>query len=1234
MKTFVRSFLVGALFLLLGLSTSIAQEVTFVPGPTVSVSTSGGVSGANGGFAWADLNGDGILDVFIPSNILFFNNVTSFAVAASTATVNIPVNNNSTGLLLADFNGDGVADLFTTNGGTPSAGLLYNNAGVFTAATGTGDLGSAGVTGEVFQGASAAPIDHSNYLSLCWPGTFTGIAGNSPVPGGGGMWLLKGGPNGFTNVGRGAGTTSANVIQNFESDQVGTSYSHIGWSATDITAIDTLDPLGGTNKCMKVKVNNYNAAPVLAFTLPAGKKLSDYSKFIFRGYWAQGDVGYKDIVVEASQTMPTGHALDASTTTALGKWNRALMGSTAWETDTVSITNTSSFSGTVYIDFGINCAGTGNVGGTGVQTQWYADDITLVSPTGIPVSNLAIDTTLSFESWDVRFLDANNDGYLDLLMPSFRNGFSRVDTGSSGARKGCVLFLNDGTGKFIVPTGASLGRTIYSVGVGGILQTTPDTGIIVDDIVRHFSAIGEQWGDLNNDGIEDLVLNGLGATDNLDGNGTYVADIILYGKGDGTFTYKWDGVHVVANNGLTQNTAQRSISIGDYNNDGWADIYTAHTFGPQHLYRNNGDGTFTDMATQDALSTGGARAAQLVDYTNDGFLDIFMYTGGAASLQKNNGNSNRWIGFMPIGTGHNMSAIGAKFTVWTGGKQQIRVISAEGGSAGMGGTLRANFGLGTATKVDSVNVQWPDGTKQTFNFGAANNTLAVSKFYKIVEGSVIPAAPVLKLPADNATNLPAKNTLVWSKAAGALSYELQVGTNIAFGTGQVLLDVLSLTDTSTTQRLGLATKYYWRVRGWSGDLQGPWAAVDSFSTNMTPATTVPKLLSPASNAIAQPIKPTLKCGSTPEASTYHFQVRSDMSFSSTTGFILNDSVNVIDTTVTLGPPVTAALTPAAKYYWRVRAWNRAGASTFTSPDSFTIMFLPATPVLAYPASNAANVPVNLTFKWRRVAGDSNYVVQFWTSAVQGVVLTSDTTKHDSSLAVTSLLNRSKYYWKVMTFNQAGASAFTNPDSFTTVIEAPIAPALVSPRAPTVPGRRTIFVWNPALNATKYHLQVATANFPTTSIVEDIMVEDTTARIADTLAANTSYFWHVSSLNLGGESPFSGTARFTTGTAVGVHELAGDIPKEFALLQNFPNPFNPTTEIRYDIPKTAYVSLKIYDVLGRVVATLVDGVQSASSYMVQWNPSGLSSGVYFYRVQARNQDGSGDFVAVKKLLFMK
>ena len=764
MKRFTQLIFTLVLVLVLGMSTLYGQEVVFVGGPSIPIASSGGVTGANGGFAWGDLNGDGILDVFVPSNIAIYNGLTSFTPAPLTVTASVTANGNGTGLLLADFNGDGILDLFSTNNATPSGGLYYNIGGVFTPATGTGDLATAGVTGEVFQGASAAPIDHTNYLSLCWPGTFTNIASNNPAPPGGGIWLLKGGPTGFTNIGKGAMVGIPNVVQNFESYTVGdsTSIAHIGWSQTDIATKIVVDPFGGSSKVLKVAVNNYNAAPVLRLILPPGKTLANYNSFTFKSYWAQGDVGYKSIVVEAYQTMPTAQAFNNSAV-QIGSWARNLMGSTAWENTTVSIANTLTLHDTIYIAFGINCAGTGNVGGTGVQTQWYADDVTLVSLTGGGVGNLAIDTSLSYESWDVRFLDANNDGYMDLLMPSFRNQFSKIDTGSSGARKGCVLFLNDGTGKFYIPNATTLGRPIYSIGATGA-STVGDTGIIVDDTVRHFAAIGEQWGDLNNDGIEDLILNGLNANDNLDGNGVYNADIILYGKGDGTFTYKWDGVHVVANNGLVQSTGQRAISIGDYNNDGWADIYTCLNGGAQHLYRNNGDGTFTDMAATDLLTSNGARAAQLVDYNNDGFLDVFIYTGGAASLLKNNGNTNKWIGFTPVGTGHNMSAIGARFTVWIGGKKQIRDIKAEGGSAGMGGTLRANFGIGTATAIDSVTAVWPDGVRQSWP-GAA---FTISSYNTIIEGSAYLAAPATSRPswAAGDTSLPSSNTFKWGKVVG------------------------------------------------------------------------------------------------------------------------------------------------------------------------------------------------------------------------------------------------------------------------------------------------------------------------------------------------------------------------------------------------------------------------------------------------------------------------------------
>ena len=88
------------------------------------------------------------------------------------------------------------------------------------------------------------------------------------------------------------------------------------------------------------------------------------------------------------------------------------------------------------------------------------------------------------------------------------------------------------------------------------------------------------------------------------------------------------------------------------------------------------------------------------------------------------------------------------------------------------------------------------------------------------------------------------------------------------------------------------------------------------------------------------------------------------------------------------------------------------------------------------------------------------------------------------------------------------------------------------------------------------------------------------------------------------------------------------PKEFKLEQNYPNPFNPTTTIQYQLPQDARVTLKVYDILGSEVATLVNEEQQAGYKEVKFNGSNIASGMYIYRLQA------GDYVSIKKMLMIK
>jgi hypothetical protein len=101
------------------------------------------------------------------------------------------------------------------------------------------------------------------------------------------------------------------------------------------------------------------------------------------------------------------------------------------------------------------------------------------------------------------------------------------------------------------------------------------------------------------------------------------------------------------------------------------------------------------------------------------------------------------------------------------------------------------------------------------------------------------------------------------------------------------------------------------------------------------------------------------------------------------------------------------------------------------------------------------------------------------------------------------------------------------------------------------------------------------------------------------------------------------------TSVTAADASGrTVPERFALEQNYPNPFNPTTMITFALPTQAHATLKIFDLLGREIAVLVDGAKQPGEYSVQWTGEGLQSGVYFYRLSA------GSFVDTKKLLLIK
>jgi hypothetical protein len=116
---------------------------------------------------------------------------------------------------------------------------------------------------------------------------------------------------------------------------------------------------------------------------------------------------------------------------------------------------------------------------------------------------------------------------------------------------------------------------------------------------------------------------------------------------------------------------------------------------------------------------------------------------------------------------------------------------------------------------------------------------------------------------------------------------------------------------------------------------------------------------------------------------------------------------------------------------------------------------------------------------------------------------------------------------------------------------------------------------------------------------------------------------------GGTNPpnWNNGANFTVNVTTGISQIE-EVATTYSLAQNFPNPFNPTTNISFSIPKSNFVTVSVYDITGKLVQQLVNSNLNAGKYNATWDASNFASGVYFYKIQA------GDFVEMKKMSLIK
>ncbi|MDI6766193.1 MAG: T9SS type A sorting domain-containing protein, partial [Bacteroidota bacterium] len=301
------------------------------------------------------------------------------------------------------------------------------------------------------------------------------------------------------------------------------------------------------------------------------------------------------------------------------------------------------------------------------------------------------------------------------------------------------------------------------------------------------------------------------------------------------------------------------------------------------------------------------------------------------------------------------------------------------------------------------------------------------------------------------------------------------------------------------------------------------------------------------------------------------------------------------------------------------------------PDAVTFVNQLLPPIHQLPRDGAIIRVTTPIFRWSPTAGGrGTYTLQYSMDSTftdSNTVIVSNIDTLSFAIPESLALNTNgTYYWRVEAIVDTHYSRFRKANMFIVDTLRPNKPILLSPASGSNVGSTPTFVWTNVGEKVNFYWSCATDS-AFIHLLRIASTKETTYTVPKHFALSPGeYYWRVEALDEAGNS--SGYSESLTIITDIKHQV--ELPREFKLFQNYPNPFNPITTIQYQLPSQSHVILKIYNVLGQEVKTLVDEIQDTGYKSVLWNSTNnygntVSSGVYFYRLQA------GSFIQTKKLI---
>jgi len=521
--------------------------------------------------------------------------------------------------------------------------------------------------------------------------------------------------------------------------------------------------------------------------------------------------------------------------------------------------------------------------------------------------------------------------------------------------------------------------------------------------------------------------------------------------------------------------------------------------------------------------------------------------------------------------------------------------------------------------------------------GAAVNYSDIAEFTTYDAPGIVPTKPTLSYPTDNITIYTTSPTMYWYIEAynsGTLTFEVFVddgGGFVSMGTtADTYLQISGLTP---------GTDYQWKVSSTDG-VTTIESDIEEFSVAGGMGSTV-VLNWPVGNPLIYTNTPTLSWyveGSTLGWDSFIVKWNKDIApgnwAGATTGSYQTADIN--ETYYEIDDPLTYGST----YYWGVALYDGVTLPSHSDYEfnSFTLAGGNAVIEQTNPENNSIVYTTKPTFYWYvsgSALGIDKYKVTYSNTSLFTVYEEIESITTNAEVIV-DLQPGATYWWYVSVSYDGGSSYSIASSTWQFTVDpgaSAVVPIAASPaRGVTIDSDSPMLSWYlPAQSESQltYEVEVAdNAEFSSATVYDNLA--QLNAQLNDLDEGN--YFWRVRSKTNSESSSYSTPANFKIGSVTSI-ENDEELKLSYNLEQNYPNPFNPVTTIKYSLPEVSFVTIKIYDMLGREVKTLINQEVTAGNHKLTWKGDNnyghkVSSGTYLYRITA------GNFTEVKKMVLLK